>query len=261
MTATRKAHPIVRSRGFTLIELLVVIAIIAVLIALLLPAVQSAREAARRMQCTNNLKQLSLAALNYESTYATYPILYCTGIWPNYAYTNDDHSIWLRISPFLEQQNVANSYNFLLNYGYNDNITIAGIAVSAVQCPSDFDVSVPTVLPPNAYVQDGESAPGGWFPMPQPPGTWQQQHASYGGVVGVANGLVGPAGIFSVTGTCSRIADVMDGTSNTMLFTESAHAYWVNLAQSAVNGSSRSVILSSMELSPNHVSYYFTWRA
>ena len=60
-------------RGFTLIELLVVIAIIAVLIALLLPAVQAAREAARRAQCVNNLKQITLAAANFESTYGYYP--------------------------------------------------------------------------------------------------------------------------------------------------------------------------------------------
>src|SRR5437016_5543336 len=90
--------------GFTLIELLVVIAIIAVLIALLLPAVQAAREAARRAQCVNNLKQLGLAAHNYESGTGSYP--YADGPW----WTEwSAHSMLL---PYVEQQPLYNSINF-----------------------------------------------------------------------------------------------------------------------------------------------------
>lgn len=103
-----------RRRGFTLIELLVVIAIIGVLIALLLPAVQSAREAARRAQCTNNLKQLGLALHNYLSANAeTFPMVVvddvCDGCaWPPI----QSHSYQARLLPFLEQQTVYNAINW-----------------------------------------------------------------------------------------------------------------------------------------------------
>ena len=93
-----------RRRGFTLIELLVVIAIIAVLISLLLPAVQSAREAARRAQCTNNLKQIGLAMHNYESALSTLPPGVkgcCWGTWLNF------------IMPYIEGNNQFNAYNFV----------------------------------------------------------------------------------------------------------------------------------------------------
>src|SRR6187200_924752 len=101
-----------RARGFTLIELLVVIAIIAVLIALLLPAVQQAREAARRTQCKNNLKQIGLAIHNYESTYRVYPF----GKGPSY--TNVAAPVFARWSqhsmllPYVEQANLYQSIDF-----------------------------------------------------------------------------------------------------------------------------------------------------
>jgi len=91
----RKRH------GFTLVELLVVIAIIGILIALLLPAVQAAREAARRSQCTNNLKQIALAVHNYHDTYKVFPI----GNWTT------AYGTWLvSLLPFIEQQALADRY-------------------------------------------------------------------------------------------------------------------------------------------------------
>jgi prepilin-type N-terminal cleavage/methylation domain-containing protein len=106
-----------RRAGFTLIELLVVISIIAVLIALLLPAVQSAREAARRAQCTNNVKQLGLALANYESSSGGFPWNQVTGR-PATAYGSLTPVFGLSglslMLPYLEQQLVANSMNYQL---------------------------------------------------------------------------------------------------------------------------------------------------
>ena len=160
-----KAPPKSRSRlathsGFTLIELLVVIAIIAVLIALLLPAVQQAREAARRTQCKNNLKQIGLALHNYLDTHSKFPPSYC--VVPGVTTTvGGQWSIPARILPFLEQANLQNLINW--NVAYSTQLNMATTRVPIYLCPSEANdvvrvnpsTGVPRDYPANYVVNFG----------------------------------------------------------------------------------------------------------
>ena len=127
-----------RKRGFTLIELLVVIAIIAVLIALLLPAVQQAREAARRTQCKNNLKQMGLAMFNYEGSYSRFPLPVYASFGQPYGYGNmGSTTVWsLAILPYIDQTPAFNLYNS--NFSAFDPVNAAAgqTKISGYLCPS-----------------------------------------------------------------------------------------------------------------------------
>lgn len=127
----------VHRRGFTLIELLVVIAIIAVLIALLLPAVQAARETARRMRCASNLKQLGLAIQLYEQNWRSLPpsaIVIQTG--PATLWTSDFGGL-ARILPHIEQSGIYNALNLSSSYGDPGNLTATALSIDTFICPSE----------------------------------------------------------------------------------------------------------------------------
>ena len=206
------------SNGFTLIELLVVIAIIAVLIALLLPAVQSAREAARRAQCTNNLKQMGLAFINYESSNGSFPptsidVPYPGGAPGSWIYSVS-WSAFARAAPFLEQNALYNSMNFSwslavqIDYDSPQNTTVSYSPMPYLYCPSD----------PGSHIDDASLGGTGCATTSYGTcdGDWYVWSVNWGGrnSIGPMNrSLFGP-------NYARRIAMVTDGLSNTLMVSE-----------------------------------------
>jgi prepilin-type N-terminal cleavage/methylation domain-containing protein len=215
-----------RRRGFTLIELLVVIAIIAVLIALLLPAVQSAREAARRIQCTNNLKQLGLALANYESDIGSHPMAFQWQISDNTAYFGAGPLVALL--PYLAQTAVFSAFNSSLGIFTDQNMTIAATGLSGLWCPSDSDI-----VGANHTFAAFEFASNPYTATYTSYSTSADQWAVFGSqfhdrvsilqqngaIISDGDGPLGGLGQASV-----RLSAITDGTSNTIGFGEHAHS-------------------------------------
>ncbi len=140
MVIVKPRHRRTRRCGFTLVELLVVITIIGILIALLLPAVQAAREAARNTQCKNNLKQLALGVLNYESSCGAFPPGEVHGATRSHCHWTAAIGIWCNlILPQMEQQGAYDKLDFEIypQYSSADNIDVSRMVFPFMHCPSD----------------------------------------------------------------------------------------------------------------------------
>jgi prepilin-type N-terminal cleavage/methylation domain-containing protein/prepilin-type processing-associated H-X9-DG protein len=209
--------PVRRARGFTLIELLVVIAIIGVLIALLLPAVQAAREAARRTQCVNNLKQIGIALHNYHSTHDCF-VLGVARYGPVTTYNWDCWSSHAMLLANLEQTSAYNACNFSLgnnmpnSYGWYANSTVNNTRMTVYLCPSDANAGRLGLLRP----ADGRID------------ILDVNYVASVGTTTTSPNNTAPTNVWATQGSTGLfwwyqpygLRDIQDGSSNTVAFSE-----------------------------------------
>lgn len=238
-----------RRSAFTLVELLVVIAIIGILVGLLLPAVQAAREAARRMQCSNNVKQLSLSFQNYHDTFRNFPLNFAVrgrpGLGGGGPAISDTGKSWLQmILPFIEQNNLFNSIDFRVGLRLNGGIPgdavaiqrnrdVAATVVQTFLCPSDgqhndgrLNNRSDTVSPDESWAITNYKACAGsnWaFGV----FAWTNNLGGRNG--GNSDGLNAGNGVLcsnqNNTNPITRMRDLTDGTSNTFIIGEALPQY------------------------------------
>lgn len=209
-------------RGFTLIELLVVIAIVGLLVALILPAVQSSREAARRMQCSNNLKQIGLALHNYYDAHSAFPPAYQTVLKPSGGELGPGWGWGAMLLSNLEQAPLYNALNFDLQIGSSAEITARSARIATYLCPSSTGDGPVKSLYGGPTGGADDISPG--------------QYVASGGqsLLEFADGKTN--GVF-YRNSSVRFANIIDGSSNTFMIGERsrnvAEATWVGVIPDA----------------------------
>ncbi len=198
-----------KRHAFTLVELLVVIAIIGILVSLLLPAVQAAREAARRMQCSNNLKQLGLATHNYLAAHSRLPL--CLNG------TAKPLSVHAYLLPFIEQTALYNQVDFKTSWNTPTNAVARGTAVPTFNCPSEASASMPAGWAGTNY----RANQGSQILYAKPP--TDSSNINFG--------MPAPNGVF-IPDRSLKAAEITDGLSNTAAFSEHPYADFNNAAVS-----------------------------